>query len=115
VAAAVVAVVCFGYVVYSTGAITFDDAPIIYNEDQMRALSPLLVRGIVLHKTTLNGMLNATMWHDLDAHGREDAADKLAKALAHNGVTAANLTANRREAVKIEQGLVSFVDKDPQH
>lgn len=112
VAATIVAVIAFSYVLYSTGALSSaDSGPKYFTEQEMHDLSPLLVRALVLHKDTLVGMVGAQRWYALDAHGREDAADKLAKKLAVMGVKEANVVCGKQPAITIDVGVVTFTDK----
>ncbi len=113
--AGVVSLLSLGYVLYATGTVSVTDNAIDYYENgRMEALSPLLVRAVSSdHK--FDGVFEPHKWHALDAHARQDAADRLAAQLKAAGVSSANISSNRVLAVTIEQGLVSFVDEDPQH
>ena len=109
---AALSVISFGYVMISTGTFTVGKPGVrMIQGAELAQLSPLIAfAGIVDDGKWLRGRVLETEWDPLDATQRRMAADRLAKKLSELGVPNAELLRYKTPALRIELGVVTYVD-----
>jgi len=111
VAAAVLLSLALGANLYTSGVLSFSEAPTNLSSAELHALSPLLLRATLKAKRThLEGLLSRPAWRRLEPRERRTAAAALAKKLSDLGVLHAEIFAFRTRAIEIDFGTVVYVD-----
>ncbi len=109
--AAVVVLVSLGVVLYETDTVTIaEHSAVALSAEKVRDISPLLANGVVYDKKRVEGDIRRAPWYALEARQRRDTADQINQKLKKMGLPTASIMDGRTAAIKIETGLVVFVD-----
>ncbi len=103
----------FGYVLTSTGILSFaaDDNGGMIAPAQVHDLSPLIEFAFRMDNGKwLRGTVKDPQWRALDTTQRRGAAERFAKKLAQAGIPNAELMVYKTAAIRIDLGVISYVE-----
>ncbi|HEX4354275.1 MAG TPA: hypothetical protein VHZ95_15205, partial [Polyangiales bacterium] len=96
------------------GIVRLREPPIVLAPDELRGLSPLLLRGTIdLKQSRFEGLLLRPTWVRLAPRERRNAASAFAKNLEQRGIHHGRVLAYKSRAIEADFGGVTFVDDAP--